>query len=88
MSGGFAPADFALSLQKIEASQLDYFVEGGQAVNIWAEVGRRHLRTPAHFQLPRPQGSRFDSRLRLSRRRLVVSAEISASFLARLHFLS
>lgn len=38
MSEGFAPADFALSLQKIEASQLDYFVEGGQAVNIWAEV--------------------------------------------------
>lgn len=38
MSGDYAPSDFALSLRKIEASQLDYFVEGGQAVNIWAEV--------------------------------------------------
>lgn len=38
MSGGYAPSDFASSLRKIEASQLDYFVEGGQAVNIRAEV--------------------------------------------------
>lgn len=38
MSGGYTPGDFASPLRKIEASQLDYFVEGGQAVNIWAEV--------------------------------------------------
>ena len=38
MNDGYAPGDFAPSLRKIEASQLDYFVEGGQAVNIWAEV--------------------------------------------------
>lgn len=38
MSEGYAPDDFAEPLRKIEASQLDYFVEGGQAVNIWAEV--------------------------------------------------
>ena len=38
MSEGYAPGDFAASLRKIGASQLDYFVEGGQAVNIWAEV--------------------------------------------------
>lgn len=38
MSEGYAPGDFASPLRKIESSQLDYFVEGGQAVNIWAEV--------------------------------------------------
>ncbi len=38
MSEGYAPGDFADPLRKIEASRLDYFVEGGQAVNIWAEV--------------------------------------------------
>lgn len=38
MSDGYSPADFAASLRRIEASRLDYFVEGGQAVNIWAEV--------------------------------------------------
>jgi len=38
MSEGYAPDDFAEPLRKIEASQLDYFVEGGQAVNIWAAV--------------------------------------------------
>jgi len=38
MSEGYSPRDFASSLRKIESSQLDYFVEGGQAVNIWAEV--------------------------------------------------
>ena len=38
MSDGYAPGDFAPALRRIEASRLDYFVEGGQAVNIWAEV--------------------------------------------------
>ena len=38
MSEGYSPGDFASSLRKIESSRLDYFVEGGQAVNIWAEV--------------------------------------------------
>jgi hypothetical protein len=38
MSVGYSPGDFELPLRRIEASGLDYFVEGGQAVNIWAEV--------------------------------------------------
>lgn len=38
MSSGYSPGDFAPSLRRIEESRLDYFLEGGQAVNIWAEV--------------------------------------------------
>jgi len=38
MRHDFSPGDFESQLRRIEASRLEYFVEGGQAANIWAEV--------------------------------------------------
>jgi hypothetical protein len=35
---GFGPHDFAPQLRAMEASGLEHFLEGGQAVNVWAEV--------------------------------------------------
>jgi len=41
MSEGYAPGDFTSPLLKIEASQLDYFFEGGQAVTTGPRSARR-----------------------------------------------